>query len=484
VGFWWTASTDARRAPPLPLVRTPEVDVFVPVYGEPVEVVEPTVALATAMDGANVRVHLLDDGGDDEMEALARRAGAVYHRRPGSAGAKAGNINAALHRTSGEFVVILDCDHVPSRRFLTETLGHMSDERVAFVQTPQYYANHDEGPVARAAWGQQALFFGAIARGKGNLDSIFCCGTNVLFRRAALEQVGGFPTHSVTEDFELSVELHQRGWRSVYVPEVLARGLGPEDMASYVSQQQRWARGCLAGARSVFRARLPRRVRAQYLLSSMYFLSGWTLLIYMSFPVIRILTGAQPIAAGSADQFLMHFVPYFVVALGAVAMAGAGSYTFAAFALSASTFWIHVQATLRALTGRRGGFVVTPKQGEGGTPAARGGPRPRHGGRPDRGGGLRPGEGPLAEHAEQHRVRGPAHQRAAGGRVAGAAGSARSAGPPGAAGRCAQPLVTIEGHDAAALRLEPQALLRRRSAARSPRLPAPSIGFAGRSGRR
>jgi cellulose synthase (UDP-forming) len=86
----------------------------------------------------------------------------------------------------------------------------------------------------------------------------------------------------------------------------------------------------------------------------------------MTFPVIRILTGAQPIAAGSADQFLMHFVPYFAVALGAVALAGAGSYTFAAFALGASTFWIHVQATLRALTGRRGGFVVTPKQGEGG----------------------------------------------------------------------------------------------------------------------
>jgi cellulose synthase (UDP-forming) len=366
VGFWWTASTDSRRPPAPPLGRVPEVDVLVPVYGEPIDVVEPTVARAREMEGAGVTVHLLDDGGDDELAELARRAGAVYHRRAGSAGAKAGNINAALERTSGEFVVILDCDHVPSPRFLTETLGHMADERVAFVQTPQYYANHDENLVARAAWAQQALFFGAIARGKGNLGSIFCCGTNVLFRRTALEQTGGFPTHSVTEDFELSVELHQLGWRSVYVPEVLASGLGPEDMASYVSQQQRWARGCLAGARSVLRARLPGRVRAQYLLSSMYFLSGWTLLIYMTFPVVRILSGAQPIAAGSADQFLIHFVPYFLVALGAVALAGAGSYTFSAFALSASTFWIHVQATLRALVGRRGGFVVTPKEGEAG----------------------------------------------------------------------------------------------------------------------
>ena len=366
VGFWWTASVDrpSRAAPRLG--RTPEVDVLVPVYGEPLEVVEPTLTRAASMEGARVRVHLLDDGGDDAMKALARRVGAVYHRRAGNEGAKAGNINAALDRTTAEFVVVLDCDHVPSRRFLSETLGHMADERVAFVQTPQYYANHERGPVAGAAWGQQALFFGAIARGKGRLGAIFCCGTNVLFRRSALEQAGGFPTHSVTEDFELSIELHERGWRSVYVPEVLASGLGPEDMASYVSQQQRWARGCLAGARSVMRARLPRRVRSQYLLSSMYFLSGWTLLIYMSFPVVRILTGAQPIAAGSADQFLVHFVPYFLTALGAVAVAGAGVYTFAAFALSASAFWIHVQATLRALSGRHRGFVVTPKEGEGG----------------------------------------------------------------------------------------------------------------------
>jgi cellulose synthase (UDP-forming) len=364
LGFWWTASSERRRRWAGELGRTATVDVLVPVYGEPVEVVEPTLSAAASITGADVRVHLLDDGGDDAMQALARRVGAEYHRRAGSEGAKAGNINAALTQTSGEFVVVLDCDHVPSRRFLDRTLGHMSDERVAFVQTPQYYANHDRGAVARAAWAQQALFFGAIARGKDALGSIFCCGTNVIFRRSALESVGGFPTHSVTEDFELSIELHRRGWKSVYLPEVLAQGLGPEDMSSYVSQQQRWARGCLAGARSAWRARLPARVRAQYLLSSMYFLSGWTLLVYMSFPVVRILTGAQPIAAGSADQFLVHFLPYFAVALGAVALAGAGAYTFGAFALAASSFWIHVQATFRTLLRRPGGFIVTPKQGE------------------------------------------------------------------------------------------------------------------------
>jgi cellulose synthase (UDP-forming) len=134
-------------------------------------------------------------------------------------------------------------------------------------------------------------------------------------------------------------------------------------MASYVSQQQRWARGCLGALRSTLRARLPLRVRIQYVLSSLYFLSGWTLLIYMSFPVIRLLTGAQPIAEGTADQFLIHFAPYFVTALITVAVAGAGAYTFAAFALAAASFWIHVQASIRALLRRAGRFVVTPKRG-------------------------------------------------------------------------------------------------------------------------
>jgi len=195
---------------------------------------------------------------------------------------------------------------------------------------------------------------------------MFCCGTNVVFRRAALDDAGGFPEDSLTEDFELSVRLHERGWRTAYVPHVLARGLGPEDMASYVGQQHRWARGCLSAIPSVLRADLPLRLRAQYLLSCSYFLTGWTILIYMSFPVIRILTGAQPLAAAGSDQFLIHFAPYFALALYMVALMGSGAYTFRAFALQAASFWIHVHASLAVLARRPGSFKVTPKRGAGG----------------------------------------------------------------------------------------------------------------------
>ncbi|MDP9022271.1 MAG: glycosyltransferase [Actinomycetota bacterium] len=314
-GFWWTVAhervRDGKRSP-----GKPPVDVFIPVYDEPVQVVEPTVAAAARLRGAEVRVALLDDGVRDEVRAVAERHGVRYIAREESTGAKAGNINHALPLTSAPYVLVLDCDHVPSPRFLERTLGHFADPHLGFVQTPQYYANAARGGVAAAAWGQQALFFGAIARGKDGMGAMFCCGTNVLYRRAALDHVGGFPEESVTEDFELSIRLHERGWNSAYVPEVLANGLGPEDMAAYVGQQDRWARGCLAAFTVALRAKLPWRLKLQYVLSSMFFFTGWTFLLYMLFPVIRIMTGAQPIGGASADLFILHFAPYFGIALG------------------------------------------------------------------------------------------------------------------------------------------------------------------------
>jgi len=365
LGFWFTCARRGHRRH-RPVTGRQVVDVLIPVYGEPVEVVEPTVAAATRMRGAEVRVALLDDGGSPAMEALAHRHGAAYVRRTVHTGAKAGNVNHALGRTSAPFVAVLDCDHVPDPSFLERTLGHLDDPAVALVQTPQWYANGDRNPVAAAAGAQQELFFGPIARGRDARGAMFCCGTNLVLRRSALEAVGGFPEDSVTEDFELSIRLHESGWKSAYVAEVLCAGLGPEDMASYGSQQLRWARGCLGAIPRLLRARLPWSLRLQYLLSATYFLSGWTVLVYVSLPVIRITTGAQPVADATADQFLLRFAPYFGLALLAVSRASEGRYTFRAYALAAASWWIHVQATIAALRRRRSRFVVTPKQGEGG----------------------------------------------------------------------------------------------------------------------
>ena len=364
LGFWWTCANERVRERK-PATRPTAVDVYVPVYKEPPEIVDLTVAAAVGLRGAEVRVHILDDGNDPRMEQLAARYGVGYITREEHTGAKAGNINNALKVTDAEYIAVFDSDHVADPAFLESTLGHMEeDPRLAFVQTPQYYANGHQNRIAGASWSQQALFFGAICRGKDGLDSVFCCGTNVLFRREALVDVGGFPTNSLTEDYELSIVMLERGWHSAYVPDVLARGLGPEDTAAYVSQQQRWARGCLSGLPRAIRSKLPLKKKIQFMLSGLYFLSGWTVLIYMSFPVVRLLGGGQPLASGvDAPEFLLHFAPYYAVALTTAALAGAGSYTFAAFALAAANFWIHVLAPVYTVLRKSGSFVVTPKKG-------------------------------------------------------------------------------------------------------------------------
>jgi cellulose synthase (UDP-forming) len=366
VGFWWTIRATRRHRPTPAGIPPGAVDVLIPTYNEPVEVVEPTLAAALRIRHPALNVVLLDDGGRPEMERLARRHGVPYLHRTERHGAKAGAINAALGKTNAPYVAVFDCDHVPDPRFLEATLPHFAHDAVAFVQTPQYYANGGAGGVASGSWSQQSLFFGPIATGRDALGAMFCCGTNVVFRRTALEAVGGFPSESLTEDFELSITLHEAGWQTRYVPEVLASGLGPEDMASYVSQQLRWARGCLSAVPRILAARLPLKVRLNYLLSAGFWLTGWTVLVYVSFPIVRILTGEQPVAVASADQFLVHWAPYFAAALATVALSARGSYTFSAFALMSASFWIHVQASLLTFLRRRGTFAVTPKESSGG----------------------------------------------------------------------------------------------------------------------
>lgn len=357
----WTATRPPRLPDPARRPGKPgAVDVLIPVYNEPVDVVEPTVRAAASLDGSPA-VWLLDDGRRDELAALAARHGIGYLRRADREGAKAGNLNRALAVTERPLVAVFDCDHVPRRDFLARTVPLFDRADVAFVQTPQHYANTGTSRVAEAAWAQQAFFFGPIARAKDNSGAMFCCGTNVVFRREALTDVGGFPEDSITEDFLLSVRLHERGWTGRYIPEILASGLAPEDYPSYASQQRRWARGCLAAIPAVLRARLPLGLRLQYLWSSSFFLTGWTILVYLLLPLIRITTGAQPLAEQSADEFLIRFAPYFATALGSVATIGRGMYTFAAYTLLYVSFPVHVAASISAALGGPGVFVVTPK---------------------------------------------------------------------------------------------------------------------------
>ncbi|WIB13749.1 glycosyltransferase [Curtobacterium sp. MCPF17_052] len=203
------------------------VDVFITVYGEELTKIAATVAAAVAMRGEH-RTWILDDGRSDDVRALADRLGARYVRRLSSNGAKAGNINHALTLAKGDYFAVFDADFVPGKDFLFETVPFFADGSIAFVQTPQTYGNL-HNLVSRGAGYMQTVFYRFIQPGRNRFNAAFCVGTNVIFRRAAIDDVGGIHTDSKSEDVWTSLHLHERGWKSVFIPMTLAVGDAPRD---------------------------------------------------------------------------------------------------------------------------------------------------------------------------------------------------------------------------------------------------------------
>ncbi|WP_230684984.1 glycosyltransferase [Cellulomonas sp. JZ18] len=201
------------------------VDVFVTTCGEDLETIRRTVTAAVAMQGRH-DTYVLDDGRSDAVRDLAAELGARYVRRLSSGGAKAGNINHALSLTRSEYVVVLDADFVPLPQFLHETVPFFASSDVAFVQTPQTYGNYDT-IISRGAGYMQAVFYRYVQPGRNRFNAAFCVGTNVIYRRAAIDSVGGIYTDSKSEDVWTSLMLHEKGWRTVYIPTTLAIGDTP-----------------------------------------------------------------------------------------------------------------------------------------------------------------------------------------------------------------------------------------------------------------
>jgi cellulose synthase (UDP-forming) len=192
------------------------------------------------------------------------------------------------------------------------------NEKVAFVQTPQYYSNFEPNRVARAAGLQQVIFYEYICEGKSLQDAMFCCGTNVMFRRKALVEVGGFDESSVTEDFATSIKFHSTGWSSVYLNRICAFGMGPQDLGGYFKQQFRWALGATGLIVPILRQflRSPGSLSpnkwCEYLLSSTYYFVGWTFLVLLVCPVIYLFFNI-PRYFAYPNIFFIFFVPYFLM---------------------------------------------------------------------------------------------------------------------------------------------------------------------------
>ena len=318
----------------------PNVDVFVPSYNENKEILSLTLAAAAAMDYPKDKLHvyLLDDGGTDQKrnhpdpeiaEAANERArqlkqlcvdlGVNYLTRAENVHAKAGNLNSGLENSMSELVAVFDADHAPEAGFLKATVGYFADDQDLFlVQTPHFFANPD--PVERNLGtythmpAENEMFYTMIQKGLDRWNAAFFCGSAAVLRREALEEVGGFSGITITEDCETALELHSRGWNSVYVDKPLVTGLQPETFSSFIGQRSRWCRGMiqiLLLKNPLFKQGLTLPQRIGYMSSCFYWLFPLVRLSFLLAPILFIIFNLK-IFNASADEFLSYTITYLV----------------------------------------------------------------------------------------------------------------------------------------------------------------------------
>jgi cellulose synthase (UDP-forming) len=369
---WFSWSRPAVVRPPI--TERHSVDVYVCTYDEPVEVVLATLAGCRALTYPHT-TYLLDDGRRPEMEELARLAGARYMTRPDNSHAKAGNINAALPRTGGELVFVLDADHVPMPDALDALVGYFDDEKMAVVQSPHDFSNHDSVQHYMVGRHEQSLFYRVICPGKDRHGAAFWCGSAALIRRPALLSIGGVATETIAEDFHTTIRLQRHGWRSRYHDEVLVQGLAPHDLDGYLLQRDRWARGNLAVftlSESPLRARSLRPAqRLSYFASLFAYLAPPMRLLLLTTLAVVLWTGALPMKLSVAALAAL-WAPSVILNLSAGSALARGYMRIAETThFELLTMEIYTRALRCAIVPGKTAFRVTPKQGidAGGWPA-------------------------------------------------------------------------------------------------------------------
>nr|WP_279634499.1 UDP-forming cellulose synthase catalytic subunit [Paraburkholderia steynii] len=345
LGLFVTSRPLERKA--APLITTsgalPHVDVFIPTYNEPADLLQVTLRAALDMRYPRelLNVYLLDDGGThqkvtqsdpdkaadaharaSELKALVARHGGIYLTRVRNEHAKAGNINAALARTHGELIVIFDADHVPTADFIEKTVGHFQrDDKLYLVQTPHFFINPDPLEKNLGTFGkmppENEMFYSVIQQGLDFWNASFFCGSAAVLRRRCLEEIGGISGTSITEDAETALMLHSRGYRSAYINEPLISGLQPETFASFIVQRVRWAQGMI----QLFLLRNPLRLkglsiaqRLCYFSNAFFWFFCFARVVFLFAPVMYLVFGLQFYNA-TIPQFFAYGLPQMIAAI-------------------------------------------------------------------------------------------------------------------------------------------------------------------------
>ncbi|AFY73075.1 glycosyl transferase [Synechococcus sp. PCC 7502] len=301
----------------------PSVDILIPTYNEPEFILRRTIIGCQALDYDRKTIYVLDDTRRPEIKALAMELGCEYITRPDNQHAKAGNLNHAIARTNGELIVCFDADFIPTRNFLTRTVGFFQDHNTALVQTPQSFYSVD--PIARNLGlenilvPEQEAFYRQIQPVRDGTDSVVCAGTSFVMRRSALQSSGGeFVTSSLSEDYFTAISLSGKGYRLIYLDEKLSAGAAPDDMGAQATQRLRWAQGTLQAffikENPLTIAGLRPLQRISHLTGILHWFTSLSRVGFLLIPLATAFIGVIPVRA-STDEILYYFLPLYIVNL-------------------------------------------------------------------------------------------------------------------------------------------------------------------------
>jgi cellulose synthase (UDP-forming) len=344
--------------------------------GEPKEMVINTLQAIQKMKYPHT-TYLCDEDNDPELKRWCEELGVIHVTRKEKKDAKAGNINNALRNyAKGELCLILDPDHIPNENFLDFVVGHFDDDKIGYVQAVQGYYNQDSTVIARAAAEQTYLFYGPIMIGLNALGTVPAIGANCIFRRRALDSIGGHAP-GLTEDMHTSMLLHAKGWKSVYIPSILNRGLVPWNFSGYCKQQLKWSRGTF----DLMFNKLPPIFKNLTLTQKIYYLScgffytyGFKVMMDIMLPILALVLVKVPLKVDIID-FYKHFLPFWLLGQfirlycqrWLMGDKERGLYLLGSILLK-SSWWVALTGFIYTVVGKNVPYIPTPKHNKHETP--------------------------------------------------------------------------------------------------------------------
>ncbi len=296
----------------------PSVDVLICTYNEPLSLLEKTMAASLNLNYPKdkLNIYICDDGHRNELKKLCNKYKINYITREDNEGAKAGNINNALTHIKGDLFAVLDADMIPKKEFLQKTVGYFSDDNMAFIQTPQVYYNQDiyQYNLGKNIPNEQDFFMRDIQEARASRDAVLHVGTNAVFRKKYVEEIGGYPTCSITEDMAVGMLLQEKGYSSALINEELVFGLSANTFTELVKQRDRWCRGNLQVLKHfnpLFSKGLNFGQKIAYFDGAVYWFSNLQKIVYIVCPLIYLLT-SKLIIDSTIYSLLNVYIPFLV----------------------------------------------------------------------------------------------------------------------------------------------------------------------------